>query len=372
MLTYLPERLYEYIKNDQTYHKLSDEYTDKYMFDNDFLQIIKHFKIRENDLNQLFEYIRDKLPKQEQLEYDILMSDNPNIYQDRFDEMDTETKIYFLYTYDNGDMSWNLDAEKRNQLTIQLYEDEILDKPYPCSLFIHTIYYLRKVYELILKYTNRKITIKEFHNFVNEEQSIFDKMFSISDNESYKHIMYSKREQMYTLYLEFVGQFIEDRTEFYNLLWNIVNNVDFKYNYFSYFKLTFFLIFYQEYVDSGDIINAKKCLDKLLEMITYAFQNRKDASKSLNHYNKAFIDDFLILSKFVYDMVIKYMPNVNKKWKLATLMNRSEQRFYHNMLTNDDKEIVKDFNVVDRFFGYAWLINKREIFESIDQFYLDN
>lgn len=373
MLIYLPERLYENLKNDEKYHQLSKDYTEEFIHNNDFLNIIRQFTKVNPKLLSLFEYIRESLPKNQKIEFDIVMSHNLKEFQDKFDEMDVETKIYYLYAYDDGDMSWNEDAEKRNKLCIKLYEDNILNNDYICSYFIHTIYYLRIVYELIFKYTNRNISLKEFKNFVKEENEIFNKMMAKSSNESFKHIMYSKREQMYGLYLEFIGQFIDDE-KIYQLLWEIVDNKEFKYNYFSYFKLSFFLIFFQKYADIGDITNAKKCLDKLLELISYAFEHKNDACDSLNHYNKAFIDDFLILSKFVYDMVSKYMPILDKKWCFLNNDNvkPAEYRFYKQIMTNDDKEIVKNFNVVDRFFSYSWINGKKEILSIIDKLYLDN
>jgi hypothetical protein len=368
MLVYLPERLYENIKLDDVYNELSAKYTKEIFNKTDFLDVIRQFDVDNDDLQALFKHIREQLTDPAlQLEYDVVMSEDVNSYQNRFDEMDVETKIYYLYAYDNGDMSWSEAAEKRNQLCIQLYEDNILDKDYDCSLFIHTIYYLRKVYELVFKYTNRKINLNEFEKFKADETTIFNKMLSVSDNESFKHIMYSKREQMYDLYLEFVGQFCSDINGIYDKVWEIVNNEDFKYNYFSYYKLTFFLIFFQQFMDKADLDNAYKCLEKLMELITYAYTNRYEAARSLSHYNKAFLDDFLVLSMFVYNMVKSYMPNLFISWGIEDLLKPAEYRLYNSLLTNDDKKIVKTFNVNDRFFSYAWLPSNKEIFNVFNK-----
>lgn len=373
MLLYLPERIYEYVKNDEYYHKWAEKYTEEIFYKNDFLNIIKEYNNDNPYLTNMANYILARIPKYYKLEYYIVIDDDISSYEKYFNNMDVETKIYYLYAYNFGDMSWSEEAEERNQLCIKLYEDNILDKQYNCSLFIHTIYYFRKVYELLFKYTKRKLVVKEFENFKKEELELFNKLIAISDNESFKHIMYSKREQMYILYLEFIGQFMKNKKEIFDKIWEEINNEKFKYNYFSYFKLSYYLMCFQQYMDESDINNAKNCLDKLIELITYAYNNKRDACDSLNHYNKDFIDDFLVLSKFIYDMVYTYMPNLSKKWDILHNCNikPSEYRYYTSMLNNDDKEIVKNFNVNDRFFGYGWLPSNKEILKCIDYLYLD-
>lgn len=372
MLLYLPERLYEYIKFDDEYHQMATKYTENIFNNNNFLDIIKQYNSNNPDLIKLQEYVRTKIPNNYLIQYDIIMNDDISKYENQYNNMDAETKMFYLYSYNDGDMSWNKKADENNYSCIDIYEKNFVNNK-NCSLYIHAIYYFRKIYELLFKYSKRKLEINEFNNFKKEELDLFNKIISLSDNESFKHIMYSKREKMYILYLEFVGQFMKNKKEIFNKIWNEINNDKFKYNNFSYSKLAYYLICFQQYMDESNINDSKECLSKIIDMISYAYDNKKDACKSLIHYNEDFIDDFLALSKFIYTIVYNYMPNLKQKWDILHNSNLkpSEYRYYTSTLTNDDKEIVKTFNVDDRFYSYKWILSNKELLKYIDYLYLD-
>jgi abortive infection bacteriophage resistance protein len=61
------------------------------------------------------------------------------------------------------------------------------------------------------------------------------------------------------------------------------------------------------------------------------------------------------------------MPNLFISWGIEDLLKPAEYRLYNSLLTNDDKKIVKTFNVNDRFFSYAWLPSNKEIFNVFNK-----
>lgn len=364
MILWLPERLYECLKNDEYYHQIAKKATDEVFYGNDYLSIISCYQHQDEKLWSILDYMRSKMPNKYLNEFDAVMLDK---YDElNYDDMDIETKILWLYNYNNGDMAMDSKSDSINQECIKLYEDNVIANNLQVSPFIHTIYYFRQVYEMIIRYTNRQKNLRELKNFINDETKIYEEMIEKSSEESFKQIMFSKREQMYTLYLEFIGQFISEHNEVYEILWKIVDNQAFKYNYFSYYKLTFFLLWFQTYCDVRDDDKALNCLNKLVELITYGFKNKNDAVDSLNHYNKQFIDDFLVLAKFVYELVSEYMPNLDKQWDLISILQPSEYRFFKGCLTLEDQRVVKDFNVNDRFYGYKWMLAHKDYFKYLD------
>ena len=181
MILWLPERLYECLKNDEYYHQIAKKATDEVFYGNDYLSIISCYQHQDEKLWSILDYMRSKMPNKYLNEFDAVMLDK---YDElNYDDMDIETKILWLYNYNNGDMAMDSKSDSINQECIKLYEDNVIANNLQVSPFIHTIYYFRQVYEMIIRYTNRQKNLRELKNFINDETKIYEEMIEKSSEE---------------------------------------------------------------------------------------------------------------------------------------------------------------------------------------------
>ena len=108
----------------------------------------------------------------------------------------------------------------------------------------------------------------------------------------------------------------------------------------------------------------------MIEMIKFAFENKEFAMKSLNHYNNAFIDEFLAHSKFVIDFIRKYLPNAYKKLGFEKLnLTELENRFYTDDLTPEESNLYQKYLKKDNFYSDEWSRLSAPVFEFLDKLY---
>lgn len=356
MLLYLPERIYNNVfKDDKTYADMVSKATEE-IFTNDFVKSMIEY---ENDnilIKNLQKYIIEKSPEEYQMELKLSFNDDLEKYESQFKQMDTETKLYWLCEVNGGNQVDTKEFDERNKKFKFYYEQFVLPEPEKYSNFFHMMYYAKLIYDRILDLSRSDKTLANLKDFMIFEEKVYNECVSRAEDERFYQMMYSKREQMFTMMFEFFGQFIDELDEVVRMVDEQLYNGKFKYNDFTYFRTTFNLLSFQTLIDKNDLKNAKKCWVKLTNMINFAFENKGYAIKSLNHYNNSFLDEFLGLVKYVYYIDKNYMKD-NYLSIDANLVDM-EIDFFEDKI---DKDFLAKYINDDPSYSYDWLKNKKVI-----------
>lgn len=370
MLLYLPERIYKQLENDEVYASMIDNITKK-IFSNDYLKTMYSYENENEDIVKLQNYIKNVVSDEYQMELNLSFNDDLSIYEKDFDNMDIETKLYWLCEMQAGDMSLNKDFNLRNMKFLRLYKNYVIPEKEKYSEFLHCMYYSKVLYEKIIEMTEKEKTYNLVLEYFKYESKLFNEIINYSSLESFKQMMFSKREQMYVLFYEFIGQFCKEYKETNSFIRKCLINQDFKYNEFSYFKLMFNNLVFQQCIDKLDIKSAKQNLDTIIQMIDYAYNNKENACKSLNHYNNAFIDEFLNYSHFIYKIISIYMPKLYNKWNFSENKNLTdlERRFYNNLLTLEENKKYIKYLKKDNNYSISWAESSKNILSQLDELY---
>lgn len=370
MLNYMHDKIYQCFKNDERYKKLEEDAV-KYIYCDDYFKMIERYSNNNPIIHKLIEYIKNNVPEQYKQEIDICLSNDISSYESKFNDLTIEEKLSWLYEVDGGDMS----SEKirgRNKLYIKLYTNNVLINPKKYSDMFHCMYYFKVLQEKIYEMIATPKTLKNVQDFIIYESELFNKVITFSENETFKQIMYSKREQIYLMFYQYYGQFCyKDYKEVNKIIGNCFINVQFKYNDFTFFKLMFNSLAFHQCVDMNDIKSAKKYLDKIIMYLDYGYTSKEKAIKALNHYNDCFNVSFLHYSKFVYTNIQEFMPNLAKKWKFIEnpKLSKFEKSYYLNQLKREEFEPFIRLFQLDNTYSLKWIISVKDILTEIDKLY---
>lgn len=374
MLLYLPERLYKIIENDKKYASMANDLTLEIFGSGnniDFLKTMFNYENINPKIKEIQQYIKSVSPQEYQMELDLSFSDDLSDFKKDYDLMDVETKLYWLCEFEAGDMTATKEFINRNNQFLRLYKNFVLPSKKDYSEFIHCMYYSKLIFNKILELVKKDINYSLVTEFFKYENKIFNEVNSYSSLQAFKQMMFSKREQMYVLFYEYIGQFCKEYKETNTFIRRCLNNSDFKYNKFTYFRLMFNNMCFQQAVDKNNIQDAKFYLDNILKYISYAYNNKEFSIKSLNHYNNSFIDEFLAYSKFIFNVIQDYMPNCFNKWKFIENSNLSdlERRFYLNNLTDDENKLYNNYIKEDNNYSMTWINASKNILHCLDELY---
>ena len=365
MLLYLPERIYNNVlKDDETYANMANEATEK-VFVDDFVKSMINYDDDNPYLKELEDYIIEKSPEEYQMELKLCFDDDLEKYEDQYDDMDIETKMYWLCEVNGGDMKPSKKFDERNIKFLRLYNQFVSFEPENYSNFIHMMYYAKVIYQQIMKENEKKdITIDDVKEYIKFEEQIYNQCLRNINDIRYYNMLYSKREQMYVFYFEFVGVNCDKLAEVIDMIANRLYQGKFKYNKFTYFRLLFNFICFQRYVDNGDVDNSKKHWAKMADLINYAFNHREFTIKSLNHYNNSFLDEFLDIAKFLYTIEKTYIPS--KYMNIDHLMTQKEKRFFTNNLSRLEKPLIEKHILHNTLYSYEWAEIKKVMLGLLD------
>ena len=373
MLLYLPERIYNVIKDDKNYKIMAEKATKQIFGENDidFLKIIYNYENSNEIIKELQNYIYKNTPEEYHLELKLSFSDDLSEFEKDFDKMDMETKLYWLCEMEDGNMSLTKDFNSRNMKFLRLYRNNVLPEKEKYSEFLHCMYYSKLIYEKIIECTEKEKNLNLVKDFFKYESKIFNEIVSFSDLEAFKHMMHSKREQMFVLFYEFIGQFCSEYIEVNNFIVKKLNNKNFKYNKYNYFKLMFYSLCFQQLIDKHQLNEAKLCLDNIIKIINYSFNNKSYAVSALNHYNNAFIDEFINYSKFVYTFIKLYMPILFNEWGFIKNKNLSELeiRYFENKLFSNEQNIYSKYIKRDNHYSTSWTLSSKNVLSELDKLY---
>ena len=154
MLLYLPERLYKVLENDEKYASMVNEVTSDIFGSGDkidFLKTMFRYENSDEEIKKLQDYIRSVSPKEYQLELELSFNDDLEKFENDFDNMDIESKLYWLCEVNGGDMSYNKEFNLRNNKFIRLYNNYVVHNPSQYSEFLHCMYYMKIVYNKIFE-----------------------------------------------------------------------------------------------------------------------------------------------------------------------------------------------------------------------------
>ena len=364
MLLYLPERIYDNVLKDDEVYAEKVENATKEIFVNDFVKSMINYDNDNEILQDLQNYIIEKSPEEYQMELKLCFDDDIEKYESEYNDMDIETKLYWLCEVNGGDMKFTKDFIKRNEEFIRLYKNTVKFEPEQYSNFIHMMYYAKETYQKIITYMDKKITIEDVMEYIGFEENLFNECLKITDDVRYSNMLYSKREQMYVLFFEFIGIECDNLDGTIEMIANHLYQGEFKYNTFTYFRLVFNLKAFIRYVDNGELSKALKHWAKTTAIINYGFQNKEYAIKSLNHYNNSFIDEFLGIAKFCYIIERTFMSQ--PYLHLDNYMTQLEKRFFKNKMDKNEEKLIYEYVDKDPFYSYKWANTKKPILGMIE------
>lgn len=354
MLLYLPERIYfNVLKDDKTYAEMVSKAT-KQIFTTDLFKSMVDYENDNQLIKELEQYVIEKTPEEYQMELKLCFEDDLERYESQFKQMDTETQLYWLCEVNGGDQSYTEEFNKRNTLFKYYYKQIVEMNPEKYSNFLHMMYYAKLIYSKLIELSKEQKTMDSLKNFILFEEETYNYCVSKASDERFYQMMYSKREQMYVMFYEFVGQFIDDIDEVLQRINDHVYNGKFKYNDFSYFKVMLNLLGFQTLIDKDKYESARKCWIKLTNLINFAFEHKDYAIKSLNHYNNSFLDEFLGAAKYIYYIDSNIMEE--KRLTIDEHLEGMEIDFFEDKF---DKDFVKKYINEDPSFSYDWLKKKK-------------
>lgn len=366
MLSYLPEKVYENIK-DNEYAKLADICSDKIFGHYDsFVQVLLDY-VSENPIIQ---EIQEKTYTCVDDEYkkilDIMFDDNYVYIKDKFKDNYKELQLLAIYLAERGEIEFSDDFSERVNDFLNIYNTVEIQE---VSSFIHIVAYTYYLYRLLLDIRSDGIyTMEEIDKWLNYENECWNTLSLKLEkcNESVKNIMYHKRIQMLETFFETTMVFtLKDDLTPINLVEEKMNIKDFKYNDFCWFKLIFNELVFQYCIDNADIDNAKTYLQNIINMMNWSFANKKYAIKSLNHFNKAFLDEYLYFIRIMYIVMERYMKKTFKLLNL-NLLNDLDLRFIKGELSNDENEKVYAMMNRDTPYNIDWFQCNKSKLKYVD------
>ena len=351
MLLYLPERIYnKCFKNDPKYKEMITDIYNK-VFVQDFVQMVINYNTDNGYLQRAADYVRSNVCEEYKIETDMCLEDDLEPYKNKASTYDVETRMYWLCEYNDGEMLDTDDFHTRNKAFINLYKQYVVPHPMDYSAFIHLMYYTKILYNQMIVQTPLNINIKMIDDYISLEESLFNRLKEMIQDETFHQMLLSKREHMASLYYEFIGQFITDK-EVITRLEKLFDNEAFKYHSFSIFSLMFHNLCFQRLIDANDVDEARKHWIKIASMINKAFENKEFAIKSLNHYNNAFGEWFLNYLKYAY--TIDSMFFTNHYIDIIDKTTPLEKRFLINDLTKDEASLIKPYLNNDYSYSLTW------------------
>ena len=378
MLSYLPEKVYESIKNNKDYALLADELTEK-IFGKDedicFVQSLLDY-VSENPLiEQIQKASYDMVDKKQHKMLDILFTDDYECTEEEFNNLPIEAKLYYIYTQERGDTTLTVSFGERVKRFLKLYE-EIKNKE-DISDFIHIVKYtyvlFNEMIETQKEYPHYENVVKKWFELEEKEyKEIFNYVSDSSD--SVKNILYHKRIQMVAIYFELFGQFIDsDNKDILNKFVEMMDNKEFKYNDFNWFKISFNYMMFQYYIDNVDYENALKHFSNVYNLVEYSFKNKRYAIKALNHFNKAFLGEYLGFVRYFFVFVTRLLPSI-KAYLIKEIGNLKDQDklFIYNDIS--DAERVKIYKLINTDTPYSlnWALSNKSKIAFMNEIILDN
>lgn len=375
MIIFLPEKIYEEFKDDETLKNLFQKVSETYYNRENNYDLKKFLQLDEKDFKEVNEYLLKNVSKKYKQELEICLNaygNNANKYLETLEKYDVETQIYLYYVYNDGDMAPTEELFKHYNEIVRLYESNDTSKFSP---FIHTIYYFVKLYlhwinEDILKYVNKNgfFEFEKIKELLTFEENLFNQILTKCDTEQFFHILYHKRIQMMYMFMLFIGRYCDNFDKVVEAIIRIAYNNRFKYDNFNYLKLAINHIIFQTYFDKMNFAKAKQYLFRNISIINYGFEHKHEMVKALNHFNKVFTKEFCNFLYYLYTMVRIYLPNAVKEFKIleAPLATEFEKRLLFGKLNKDEKTLGIELNPND-WLSFKWCQQNKTAFDFFNK-----
>lgn len=371
MLLFMPEKIYEYYKDDDILNQKLDDVRKKLMNEEHNYDLKDLLYMCPELFKDVEQYLLQTVPSEYKQEMEICLYNHKgaaNKYMDNFSDFDDETKIFLLYIYNNGEMKPSEEVYNRYKKIIDIYENNNSEKFSP---FIHTIYYFVTLFVYFMDETKikinsdtQKISYQDIEEYFIMEKKLFERMLSKNSSDQYFHILYHKRIQMMFMFLLFIGQFGENFEQIEERIVKIVYNNRFKYDNFNYLKLCINHIFFQVYFDNGNFSKAKKYLMYNIEIINYGFNHKYEMVKALNHFNKIFTKEFCNYLYCFYKMIHLFIPNLQKYFHIIDNPNATdfEKRLLFGKITDEERQLGIE-TIPSEWMSFEWCRHNKETFE---------
>lgn len=374
MIIFMPERVYEYFKNDDFLNEKIKEISNKVYNESQHYDLKNFLSIDEHIFDEVNQYMLNNVSDELRDELNICLNgynQKANLFAKNIEKYDVETQIYLMYMLNDGDMSPSEDLFNRYKRINELYEQNDLN----FSAFIHTIYYFTNLYLQWVDSDNLKkinengfFSYQEVKKMLSYEDTLFSKMKNKVNSEQYFNILFHKRIQMMYLFMLFIGQFSENFDDVVELIIRKIYDNRFKYDNFNYLKLAINHIFFQTYFDKGDFTKAKKYLMYNISMINYGFAHKFEMVKALNHFNKIFSKEFCNYLFFLYTMIRVYIPSLQKEFNILNSENATEfeKRLLFGKLQDDEKMFGLDLNP-NEWLSFKWCQLNKSSFDYFNK-----
>lgn len=370
MLLFMPERIYEYFKDDEVLNQKLDIVRKKLMNEEHNYDLKDLLYMNQELFKDVNQYVLKHTPAELKQEIEICVMNHKgeaDVYMKNFSDYDVETQIFLLYIYNNGDMKPTEELYQRYLQIVDLYEKSDSTNFSP---FIHTIYYFTKLFLTFLTQENMDDMNKNgfiSYHLINDyfifEDKLFNTILNKCKTEQFFHILYHKRIQMMFMFLLFIGQFGENFEKIEENVVRIVYNNRFKYDNFNYLKLCINHIFFQVYFDNGNFSKAKKYLMYNIEIINYGFNHKYEMVKALNHFNKIFTKEFCNYLYCFHKMIHLFIPNLQKYFHIIDNPNATdfEKRLLFGKITDEERQLGIE-TIPSEWMSFDWCQHNKETF----------
>lgn len=366
MLCYLPENVYELLKDDETYNSLitaaENEIFGEY---DDFVQSIINYNLPNKHIDEIQTYILQKTNDNSQF-LSLFLDRKPTPLNK---DSDILTQLTYHYHYNNSLIPTQENIERFKEY-IHLYEQN-KNNTIVGGIF-HIVYYSRKIILEILENSSSLDKINKFDLtvYLKYENSLFNETLSLLNTKSLIDILYLNRLQFLYMLSDYILQ-LRFNIDEYEKIKELMDIPNYKYNTVNYFKLLFKILFFQNLMDRRYIKDSKKIFNEIIEDINYGITNKEYMIKSLIQYNKDFMPHFLQIIYYVNYITKYYLTDLKPSMFANNNLSNNEIDFLTNKSTVKMNKLY-NYIITDMPFNKQWVISNKDAFIELNRFFIDN
>jgi hypothetical protein len=347
MFIFLPERVYEQVKDEQNFITLTSELVQYIDIDNISFEEyhIKTATWHDTDIPERYvAFVKSKVAQEYQREIDIMADKNEVSLLSRLEaETDVENILMIYYHLMEEVYITNVikHTEFRNKY-IELVEQQT-NKEFSTRVWVK--YFQYKAKAEVDRYSFENLSEDELITLFKEYVAYLDTLITVvpKSNMVYtanilKHKKLDEIHSMLKTVLLKRNQ-MDNLTLFFDCVMQNVNAVKFKFELFNLYTLRIMREIFFHYFFVRDFENCKKYLTKITEYISWAFNNKKYSIKSLTHHNLRLISNFMQEVGF-FSTLLAHLPDFP--------VNNLEQYPTNDKFCEFNKEALENFNTFSK------------------------
>jgi hypothetical protein len=354
MFLWLPERIYNNIKDNKEYLSIIKPIEDK-LAEIDDLVLFNNVYVDGSILNPADFWLKSNLSGLDKKLYSIIMTDFSSFSKDDIikflnDEQDIENKLFILYEAESS-LVGNPD-----DFYFELVGNfiEIVDKNSE-TIFSERIYVKYLQYKSLLIRRNiltssEFVGVSEFDSFFNYIMEIKNKICNLFSNSDYiRNIICHKvifEVMLFSFYVMFNHVLTLKNNELnyihnkcLSLCYNTDDNpIKFKYSGSSPYEIGMMYVIFQHFIVRSDLLESVSIHNMIVDRCNEMLKNKKLLIKASLHHN---LDDLLsvLLSMFVVNKINLLLPTFYTSKIDETLLTENEKKV---IINGDFSNIVKE------------------------------